>query len=126
MEAPNQLAGARIEGPHVAIGALRIRIGNDGSADHDVFIDGGRRGHAVAAPEAAFVGGVQHAGAQVNQSALAEGVDGLAGGRVDGPKLAVQRSIEQTLLLAVGPKCGAPAGEQHLGLGLVELWIEGP
>ena len=43
MKAPDQGAGARIESAHIAARSPRLTIGDDGSADYDIFINGGWR-----------------------------------------------------------------------------------
>src|SRR5262249_21154954 len=119
METPDEFACHRIEAANVAVGTLRFAIGNNGTADYNIFVDRGRRSHPVAPSEAALIFRINHAVAQIDKAAFPKAVDRLTRGGVDRPELTIERPEEQSLVITAAPESGSATREQHLGLGLV-------
>src|SRR5262249_33790129 len=96
------------------------------TADHNIFVDRGRRSHPVAPSEAALIFRINHAVAQIDKAAFPKAVDRLTRGGVDRPELTIERPEEQSLVVTAAPESGSATEEQHLGLGLVQFGVEYP
>ena len=121
MEAPAQLARARVVSPDVAAGALGQAVA-DPAADHQgALTDGNRGGEAVTAVRFAenVGGGIEHA-------VFAEARVGLAGLAVDGKNASVLVAQHEALGRPLPPVFDAAAGEEVIAAVAVELRVERP